>query len=73
MAETERRKRIFAMRAEFDRYLLIVDLLLEVEMYALISRSREKLIQRDGLIGKNMLEKYNNEIYMMKILGTIYL
>lgn len=31
MAEMERRKRIFAMRAEFDRYLLIVDLLLEVE------------------------------------------
>ncbi|EGI62630.1 hypothetical protein G5I_08991 [Acromyrmex echinatior] len=29
--ETERRKGIFAMRTEFDRYLLIVDLLLEVE------------------------------------------
>jgi len=54
------------MRAEFDRYLLIVDLLLEMETYALISRSREKLIQRDSLIEKNILKKYN-EIYMIKM------
>lgn len=66
MAETERRKRIFAMRAEFDTYLLIVDLLLEVETYALISRSREKLIQRDSLIGK-IPKKYDNEIYTIKM------
>lgn len=37
----ERRKRIFAMRAEFDRYLLIVDLLLQVEPRFDKSVSRE--------------------------------
>ncbi|TGZ48211.1 Uncharacterized protein DBV15_09376 [Temnothorax longispinosus] len=40
-AETERRKRIFAMRAELDRYLLIVDLLLKMESRFDKSVSRE--------------------------------
>ena len=41
LERTERRKGIFAMRTEFDRYLLIVDLLLEVEPRFDKSVSRE--------------------------------
>lgn len=58
VAETERRKRIFAMRAEFDRYLLIVDLLMEVESRFDKSVSREiDSKSDDGLIGKISLKR----------------